>query len=169
MCASCPGYRRARMQPPSFSFCSSIPWQGSGLPAHQKVRFLLRTLEYDYFSCKWVTCVVLKWYIPHYRNSLQRLNAIHQDPVATAGLSLPLVGVQAPRPSTDVPAQPRRLHWLLHLRAWAAVHGDARPGKAQVHSSRIVRHHKQWKLRSGHALRSYPNTFFIEFLEIRNC
>ena len=25
MYASCPGYRRARMQPPSFSFCSSIP------------------------------------------------------------------------------------------------------------------------------------------------
>ena len=46
--------------------------------------------------------------IPHY--SLQRLIVVDQDPVATAGLSLPLVGVQAPRPSTDVPAQPRRLH-----------------------------------------------------------
>ena len=106
-------------------------------------------------------CMTLSCNIPHY--SLQRLIVVDQDPVATAGLSLPLVGVQAPRPSTDVPAQPRRLHRLLHLRPWAAVHGDARPGKAQVHSTRIVRHHKQWKLWPGHAFRSYPNTFFWVF------
>ena len=31
------GDRRARMQPPSFSLCSSIPWQGPRLLAHQKV------------------------------------------------------------------------------------------------------------------------------------
>ena len=163
MYALCPGYRRARMQPPSFSFCSSIPWQGSGLPAHQKVPFLLRTCQCDYFSCKTGSmCVcVCSGKIPHY--SLQRLIVVDQDPVATAGLSLPLVGVQAPRPSTDVPAQPRRLHRLLHLRAWAAVHGDARPGEAQVYLSRIVRHHKQWKLWPGHAFRSYPNTFFWVF------
>ena len=162
MYASCPGYRRARMQPPSFSFCSSIPWQGSGLPAHQKVRFLLRTCECDYFS--WV-CVILSCNLLHY--SLQRLIVIDQDPVATAGLSLPLVGVQAPRPSTDVPAQPRRLHRLLHLRPWAAVHGDARPGKAQVRSSRIVRQHKQWNfcqvMPLGHI------HIFIEFFKIHNC
>ena len=140
MYASCPGYRRARMQPPSFSFCSSIPWQGSGLPAHQKVRFLLRTCECDYFS--WV-CVILSCNLLHY--SLQRLIVIDQDPVATAGLSLPLVGVQAPRPSTDVPAQPRRLHRLLDLRARAPVHGDACPWKAQVFNLKLSKAERSWK------------------------
>ena len=168
MYASCPGYRRTRMQPPSFSFCSSIPWQGSGLPAHQKVRFLLRTCQCDYFSCKtslMCVCVILSCNLPLY--SLQRLIVIDQDPVATAGLSLPLVGVQAPRPSTDVPAQPCRLHRLLHLRPWAAVHGDARPGKAEVHSSRIVRHHKQWNF--GQVMPLGRIHIFIEFFEIHNC
>ena len=59
-------------------------------------------------------CMTLSCNIPHY--SLHCLIVVDQDPVATAGLSLPLVGFQAPRPSTDVPAQPCRLHRLLHLR-----------------------------------------------------
>ena len=137
-------------------FWPACPSKGSFPSANLSVWLFF--LQNEFNVC---VCVLCSGNIPHY--SLQRLIVIDQDPVATAGLSLPLVGVQAPRSSTDVPAQPRRLHRLLHLRAWAAVHGDARPGEAQVYLSRIVRHHKQWKLWPGHAFRSYPNTFFWVF------
>ena len=148
-----PGDWRARMQPPSVSLCSSIPWPGPRLLTHQKVssrcwsyeaemevrkRVSVGEYQLDFRQTQlWGLCKCNRkryricWCV-WFQCQPFKQSYHFQNPTAAARLGLPVARVEAARPSPHVSPQPRRLHRLLHLRPRASVHGDARPWKAQV-------------------------------------
>ena len=60
-----------------------------------------------------------------------------QDTAAAACLCLPVAGIEAARPASNVSSQSRCLHRLLNICPRASVHGDACPWKAQVAKSYV--------------------------------